>query len=333
VHRAAADLGPDANDGSAGSERLAEELEHGCPALEQLQQAVARFELGPARLAQQAGRAADVEAGRLLGRKVEKRRPQHVEKPLFAWAEALVGEAAPQAARAETEPDDALVQILVGPRREPGIDGILELEDPLCDAAARRDHDDHHHAWLQHEHLDVPDRRCIQRRRGDERQQTSRLRQRFGRRLERRVELVPHLQQIDRERSRSSLDGVDELLRVHAVPGLRGNPACGRMGMRQQPERLQLGELVPRRRRGDPDAEAFHEHLRADRLSARDVFLDDPAQDLALPGRELHGSMVAPAEGASRPARPGGCVAHGPVTSSAAAHAGGLSTGRRAALP
>src|SRR5262245_22217258 len=112
VYGAAADLGPDANDGSAWSERLAEELEHGRPALEELQQALARLQLGPARLAQQARRAADVEAGRLLGREVEECRAQHLEKPPLPRTETLVGETPPQAARAETEPDDALVQIL-----------------------------------------------------------------------------------------------------------------------------------------------------------------------------------------------------------------------------
>ena len=95
---------------------------------------------------------------------------------------------------------------------------------------------------------------------------------------------------------------VDELLGVDAVAALRRHPACRGVRMRQQPERLELGELAAHRRRRDAKPGALDEHARADRLAGRDVLLDDAPQDLALTWRELHpGPMVA----AERGCRPG----------------------------
>ena len=61
--------------------------------------------------------------------------------------------------------------MLVRPRRETGVDRIVVFEDALRDAAAGRDHHNHHRARLEHEDLDVADGRRVERRRGDERQQ------------------------------------------------------------------------------------------------------------------------------------------------------------------
>ena len=52
--------------------------------------------------------------------------------------------------------------------------------------------------------------------------------------------------------------------------------------MREQPEPLELGELVPHRRRRDAEPGPLDERLRPDRLPGRDVLLDDVAEDLAL---------------------------------------------------
>ena len=52
--------------------------------------------------------------------------------------------------------------------------------------------------------------------------------------------------------------------------------------MREQAEALELGELGPHGRRRDGHARARDEVLRADRLAALDVLLDDASQDLPL---------------------------------------------------
>ena len=57
--------------------------------------------------------------------------------------------------------------------------------------------------------------------------------------------------------------------------------------MREQAERLELGELGADGRRRGGDARLLDERLRADGLAGRDEFLDDAPQDLLLARREL----------------------------------------------
>ena len=57
--------------------------------------------------------------------------------------------------------------------------------------------------------------------------------------------------------------------------------------MREQAERLELGELAPHRRRRHVHARSLDERLRPDGLAGRDVLLDHPPQDLAPAGGEL----------------------------------------------
>ena len=52
--------------------------------------------------------------------------------------------------------------------------------------------------------------------------------------------------------------------------------------MREQPERLELGELAPHGRRRHGETGALDERLRADRLAGRHVLLDDAPEDVAL---------------------------------------------------
>ena len=54
--------------------------------------------------------------------------------------------------------------------------------------------------------------------------------------------------------------------------------------MREQPERLELGQLAADRRGGDMQARPLDERLRADGLAGRHVLLDDAPQDLPLAG-------------------------------------------------
>ena len=87
-----------------------------------------------------------------------------------------------QLARAEAEPDELLVEVLRRPRDEAVVDGRLERQDALGHAAGRGDDHDHDDLRLQRQDLDVADRRGLQRRRGDDREQVRDLRQRLGRR-------------------------------------------------------------------------------------------------------------------------------------------------------
>ena len=130
--------------------------------------------------------------------------------------------------------------------------------------------------------------------RGDERQQPRRAGQ--------------HLRRRERARSRrassagrarsppAALERLDELLRAEAVPALGGHAPGGRVRVAEQTEALEARELAAHRRRGHAEAGAVSERARADGLPRRDVLLDDEAQDLPLPARELHHrAMVAAA--------------------------------------
>ena len=111
------------------------------------------------------------------------------ERPL-ARGRAPGLEARAAAARAEPEPGDLLVQVLAAHSARPGSTRLVERDSALRDAAGRRDDDDHHDVRLQQQHLDVADRRRLERRRRDERQQPRQLGEHLGRRLERRLDLA-----------------------------------------------------------------------------------------------------------------------------------------------
>ena len=65
--------------------------------------------------------------------------------------------------------------------------------------------------------------------------------------------------------------------------------------MRQQPERLELGQLAPHGRRRHVHARSLDERFRPDGLAGRDVLFDHPPQDLAPAGGELfHGRPIVP---------------------------------------
>ena len=241
-------------------------------------------------------------SGPCLGADVEERLADEREEGTLARRQLGRLEPAPDDAGAETLADELLLQVLAGPGDEARIDRLVEPEDPLRHAARRRDHDDHHARRLEREHLDVPDRRGLERRRRDEREQPRRVREHVGRRAQRLLDLVAHRAKVDAEPVGSPLERVDELVGVDAVAALRRRSTGGRVRVRQQPERLELGELAAHGRGRDAEAGALDEHARSDRLARRDVLLDDPPQDLALPRGELHlGPMVAADPAGSRP--------------------------------
>ncbi len=174
------------------------------------------------------------------------------------------------------------------PGDEPWIHGLVEPEHLLRHAARRRDQDDHDARRLEREHLDVPDRRGLERRRGDEREEARRVGEHVGRRPERLLDLVAHRAKLDAEGVRATLERVDELLRVDAVAALRRRPARRGVRMGQQAERLELCELTAHGGSGEAETGALDEHARTDRLAGRNVLLDHPPQDLAFPRCQLH---------------------------------------------
>ena len=285
---AAVDLGADADDGAPRIECVREQIEHGRPPLEHVEQVVARLELGPARVAEQPRCAADEELRAVVRDRVDERRPQPRRGTRARCAgSARVLEPAPQRRRAQAQADDLLLEVRARPVDEPRVDRLLELEHALRDAACRGDHDDDDCARLELEHVDVTHRGGPERGRRDEREQARRLGQRLGGAAERCLELLPDRGDVEPERLGTTVDRADELLGVDAVAALRRNAAGGGVRMRQKAERLQLRELRAHGRRRDTHARALDEHLRPDGLAGRDVLLDHPSQDLAPARGEL----------------------------------------------
>jgi len=164
----------------------------------------------------------------------------------------------------------------------PASTGSSKWKSRFVTPPAEVNHDDHHDLGLEKQHLDAHDRRRLEGRRRDEREQTRHLREHVGRRLERRLDLGARRVQVERELGRLGIEPVEQLVRVVAIAALGRNAPRRGVGMREQAERLELGELGAdrRRRRGEPGG--LDERLRAHGLARRDVFLDDAPQDLLL---------------------------------------------------
>ena len=109
-----------------------------------------------------------------------------------------------------------------------------------------------------------------------------RAREDVARRLERGVDLAPELREVERERPRPRLLARQQCLGMQAIRELGRDAAGRRMRVGQQPARLEFRELVPDRRRGDLQACALDQVVRADRLAGGDVLLDHAREDLAL---------------------------------------------------
>src|SRR5207302_781328 len=100
---------------------VAEDVEQGRALLDELEETAVGVELLGAHLAEQIRGAADVEA--LSGRdELDEGGPDRGEKLPLAHRQAGVLEAPPKERRSELEAGDGLVQILVRPLREAGVD-------------------------------------------------------------------------------------------------------------------------------------------------------------------------------------------------------------------
>ena len=118
---ATVDLGADADDGAARIEGVGEELEHCSAPLEHVEQVLARFELGAARVAEQPRGAADEELRPVVRDRVDECRPQPSEECALARGQQRVLEPAAERRRAETQADGLLLEVRRAPsRRAPG---------------------------------------------------------------------------------------------------------------------------------------------------------------------------------------------------------------------
>ena len=106
-----------------------------------------------------------------------------------------------------------------------------------------------HDARLQRQHLDVADRRAVERRRRRDREQVRDLRQRLGGDAQRVVELAAHVRRGRARRGGAALLGrreqaVDEV----ALAGVGRQPPRRGVRVREQAAGLELRELVADRR-------------------------------------------------------------------------------------
>ena len=199
---------------------------------------------------------------------------------------ARILELAPQPARPELQAGDTLVQVLARPLRQSGIDRSIERDDPLRHTPRRRDHDRHHGARIEEEHLDMTHGRRLERRRRDERQLTRDLREHLRGRLENGVDLAPEVGEIEREQARPRVLARQQLRRIELVALFRRDPARGGVRVRQQPTALELSQLVPHGRGGYAQPAELDEVPGAHRLPARHILLDHEREQAALALRE-----------------------------------------------
>ena len=158
--------------------------------------------------------------------------------------QARLDDALVEHARTEPEAHEPLVQILPRPGQQARVDRAVEGDEQLRDAARGGDDHDHHHLRLKRQHLDVPDRRRVQRRRGDDRQQVGHLRQGLRGRTHRLVHLTA-----DQRELHAPLRLEPPARREHpvdhvAVAGVRGHATGRDVGMGEQAELLEQRQFV-----------------------------------------------------------------------------------------
>ena len=182
---------PDADERPLRAEARPQQVEHGGPLLEHLEQAPVRSQLVRPELVQDAGRPADVER-LLLGLEDVRERRAHAARGTRARARrAPASSKRLRRSRApRRRPANVSFRYCAGPLGEARVDRLLEGEEPLRHASRRRDHDDHDDLRLEQQDLDVAHDRRLERRRRHEREQVRQVRERLGRRAERRVDLA-----------------------------------------------------------------------------------------------------------------------------------------------
>ena len=289
---------PTRTNGRRGSNELREHVEQRGPLLERVDQAAVRADLLGPQLVEQPGGAADEELPVVLDR--VERAADRVEERALPRRELGLVEGAAQEPRAEPDAGEALAEVVGGPGDEAQVDRVREDVALLRDAAGRGDDDDHHDVRLQRQHLDVADRRRLERRRGDEREQPRQLRR------------APRSSPAAPPRSRRAPPAARARGRAAAAPAARA-ARRRRRGSRPRSGRgpADVCGCVSRpcRSRSASSARTVDDETSKPARStsvfdptgcaARDVLLDDPAEDLPLPIRQrrrspsAHGRSVA----------------------------------------
>ena len=236
-------------------------------------------------LVQQPRGAVDVERVLGGGGEIGERRHERVQEAALAVRQRLVGEAGVQLARPQAEAGELVVEELRRPGDEAAVDGGGERQHALGDAAGRGDDHDHHDLRLQEQHLDVADRRGVQRRRRHDRQKVRDLRERLGRGAHRLVDLAAGELELQRRAlALGRQQAVDEVAKAHI-----GRHAPGRrVRVGEQPVLLEHRQLVADGRRAGLQLGVGRQRARSHGLDGRLVGEHDLAQDQLLAGRE-HG--------------------------------------------
>ena len=220
------------------------------------------------------------------------------------WPAASGRRGAVQHPRAEAQPDQALVEVGRRPVGEAGVDGRSKVKHALGHAAGRGDDDDHQDLRLEQQDLDVADRRGVDRRRGDDRQQVGDLRERLGGHAHRLVDLAADERQLEAALAAPRGAAAAGGRRSSGSPASVGTRPGGGVRVREQAVLLEHRELVADRRRAEVDLGVGGQRLRAHGLAGRGVGLDDLAQDQLLAGREHHTDCRRAAPRLRRPGRP-----------------------------
>ncbi len=234
----------------------------------------------------ESSRCGAVHVERVLGGLLEgeERRGERLQERALPDAEARLRQARGEHPRAEADAGEPLVEEGAGPLRQARVDRALEREDALGHAAGRRDDDDHDHLRLEQQHLDVADRRRVDRRRGDDRQEVRDLAERLGRHAHRLVDLAAC--QLEAEPPLRRRRRREQLVDVEAVPGVRRDAPRAGVRVGEQPVLLEHRQLVADRRRAALQLGIGRKRLRPHGLAGRGIRLDDLAQDELLAGAQ-----------------------------------------------
>jgi predicted transcriptional regulator len=132
------------------------------------------------------------------------------------------------------------------------------------------------------------DRRRLDRRRGDQRQQVRELRELLGRRPHRLVDLAPHVGELHRLARRGQRPALQQLVDVAPVTAVGRHAPRRGVRMLEQAQLLEPRQLGAHCRRAPRHVVPVGEPARADRMVEVGVALDDLVEEELLASRYLH---------------------------------------------
>ena len=192
--------GPTRTTGALRLERVGHEREHGGAPLEQLEQALVASSSSPRASSSSPAAPPTKSSGPASVRTSSERLPDGAEKCALARRELRFLEAAADRARAEPLADELSRPGTPPPTStRPGSTGSSSWKTRFVTPPVEVITTTITHAGWSSEHLDVADRRRLERRRRHEREQLRRLGERLGGAPQRLLDLVAHRAQIDAE--------------------------------------------------------------------------------------------------------------------------------------